>query len=170
MSSSCAVMLKFHSQRRLWRSTLYLSVGVTVFLVGVGGGLAPLASGRVDVSAGALGLVGLEAGRETRVLCIYFLCSREASARSTLVRALMTCCGLTVVSLNHFRNGITCWVIPIASAFACIMCHTLVGEVMGQPTAGAPGRGGVLTPGGAETLSGLALSPVNLVVPVGRRA
>ena len=106
----------------------------------------PPAAGRFSGAAGTLGLVVEKARGGARIVQISCLCSSMASARSTVVRVLMPCCGATVVALRHFMNDITLWVIPIASAFACIMCHTLDGDRNGRSSAGAPGRGGISTP------------------------
>ena len=78
-------------------------------------------SGRLPGAAGTLVLVVAEAGGGTRIFRISYLWSSVESSRSKVVRDLMPCCGVTVVTLSQSMNCITRWVIPISSAFACIM-------------------------------------------------
>ena len=66
-------------------------------------------------------------GWGTRLVLIPCRCSSVASARSTRVRASMPCRGSNVAALNQSRNGATFWVIPMASAFSCIICHAVAG-------------------------------------------
>ena len=60
--------------------------------------------------------------------CIPCLCYSMLSASSMVVSSEMHCCDFPVVALNHFMNGVTCWVIPIASSSVCMMCHALEGD------------------------------------------
>ena len=67
----------------------------------------------------------------TLVLILY-LCARVAFARYTLVRAARPSWGSTVTTLNQYKNVSTHWVIPMASDFACIMCHAVAGARKGE--------------------------------------
>ena len=119
------------------------------------------AAGRL-VGAGTLGLVVVEVGGGTRLVWIPCLFSRVVPYISTLVRALMPFCGSTVAALNHSTKSITRWVIPIASIFACILCHTFKGDKNGATISGCARERGDSDTRGTETLSGLDVSPANL--------
>ena len=92
-----------------------------------------------------------------------------ASTRYTVVSALITCCGATVVALSHCMNGITFWVIPIASAFTCIMFHALNGDRNWATISGCTRKRGDINARGIDTLSVLGVFVGNLGVPDGRR-
>ena len=82
------------------------------------------------------------------------------SARSMIVRAAMPFCGYPVSALNHSINGVTCWVIPIASVFACILCHSLEAYRNGSTDIGCTRERGDRDAQGTETLSILRVSLV----------
>ena len=79
-------------------------------------------------------------------------------------------CGATVVALSHFMNGITHLVIPIASYFAYIMCHTLAGDRNGVTISGCTREKGDIDTIVIDTLSSLGVSADNLGVSGGKRA
>ena len=93
-----------------------------------------LAAGR----AAAAGYSGSGAakvkGGGTRLVLIPCSYSIMASARSTLIREAMPCRGSIVSALNQSRNGAYRWVIPMASSFACIICHAVAGARKGETT------------------------------------
>ena len=97
-----------------------------------------------------------------RLVRIPCFCYRIISTISTLVRALMPCYGLTVASLNHLMNGITRWVIPIASDFACTMCNALEGKKNGAAIRGCTRERGNCDIRGTETFSVFEVSLDNL--------
>ena len=70
-----------------------------------------------------------------------------------------------VAALNHSMNGITRWVIPIASAFASIMCHVLEGKNNGDNITGCTRYRGAIKVRGTETLSVLVLYSAKLGLP-----
>ena len=80
------------------------------------------------------------------------------SARSMLVRAAMPCYGSPVSAVNHSMNCVTRWVIPIASAFVCIMCHVLEGDRNGAIISRCTRERRDRDAWGTESLSGLVVS------------
>ena len=66
-----------------------------------------------------------------RLVLIPCRCASVESARSTLVRAAMPCRGSIVATLNQSSNGATRWVVPMAWAFECIICHAVTGAIKG---------------------------------------
>ena len=128
----------------------------------------PPASGTLSGSAGILGLA-VESGGGARLVRISCLCSSMASTISTLVRGLICYCRATVVDLSHCMNIITCWVIPIASAFTFIMCHVLVGDRNGADISGCTRERGDIGTRGNATLSGLGVFHGNLGIQGVRR-
>ena len=67
-----------------------------------------------------------------------------------------------VATLNHYMNGITRWVIPIAYAFACIIRHVLDGNKNEATIRGFTRERGDSDARGTETLSSLVVSSANL--------
>ena len=82
-----------------------------------------------------------------------------------LVRDVMPCYGSPVSAVNHSMNVVTCWVIPIASAFVCIMCHVLEGNRNGATTSRCARERGEGCAWGTDTLSGLEVILVHPGVP-----
>ena len=80
----------------------------------------------------------------------------------------MPCYGSTVSAFNHYMNGVTRWVIPIAYAFACIICHALESNVSGDNISGCTRERGDRDDRGTETLSGLGVSLDSLGCPGAR--
>ena len=143
----CAAVLAFQTRRRLRGSAPHLSFGVAACLTGADGGAGACigngcCSGRIWLG----GWVGCGGG--TRLVLIPCLYIRVASARSTIVRAAIPFLGSTVAALNQSSNGATCWVIPMASDFECIMCHRVAGARKGDTiSTWTRERGGAGTPG-----------------------
>ena len=150
-------MLALKTRRRLHSSAPHLSVGVTACLVGTGGG---------DGTCRWKGVMNQEdmdwgLGRwwwGARLVLIPCHCARVASTRSTLVRAAIPCWGSTVANFNQSRNGDTRYVIPMASYFACIMCHAVSGANKGETINRRNRDRGARDARGMETLSGLGVS------------
>ena len=71
-------------------------------------------------------------GGGARLVLIPCCCDNVDSTRSKLVRVLMPCRSSIVATLNQSRNGSTQWVIPMASAFECIICHAFAGARKGE--------------------------------------
>ena len=87
-----------------------------------------------------------------------------------LVRDVMPCYGSPVSAVNHSMNVVTCWVIPIASDFVCIMFHASEGDRNGGTISGCTMERGDRYAQGTETLSGLGVSSDSLGCPGARRA
>ena len=104
-----------------------------------------------DGRAAAAGYAGLGAaegggGGGTSLALISCRCASVASVRSTLVRAAMPCRGSIVATLKKSRNGATRWVIPMASDFACIICHAVASARKGETISGWTRERGPGTP------------------------
>ena len=93
-----------------------------------------------------------------RLVLIPWRCAILASTRSTLVRAAMPCWGSNFDNLNQCRNGATHYVIPMASDFACIMCHAVSSANKGETINRRNRDRGARDAQGTETLSGLGVS------------
>ena len=93
-----------------------------------------------------------------------------ASERSTLVRAAITRRSSIISPLNQSRNGATHWVIPMASDFACIICHTVAGDRKVETISGWNREKGSRDARGMETLSVLGVSGGRQGCPRARRA
>ena len=89
--------------------------------------------------------------------CIPCICTSVVSASCMVVRAAFPCCGYPVSALNHSNNGVICWVIPIVSAFVCIMFHALKGNSNEATISGYTRERGARDKQGTETLSGLGV-------------
>ena len=70
----------------------------------------------------------------------------------------MPCRGSIVAALNQSRNDATCWVIPMVSAFACIIFHTVVSARKGENISGWTRERGSRDARGTETLSVIGVS------------
>ena len=70
----------------------------------------------------------------------------------------MPCWGSTVAALDLSSYGATRWVIPMTSAFACIVCHAFSGARKGETISGCTRKRGARYARGTETLSGLEVS------------
>ena len=92
----------------------------------------------------------------TLVLILY-LCARVAFARYTLVRAARPSWGSIVTSLNQYRNGANHWVILMAPAFVCIMCHAIAGARKGETIIGCNMDRGARDAWVTETVSSLGV-------------
>ena len=155
-------------RRMLHRSATHCSDGVTACLLEVGGGAG--ACIWKGCCSGICWLGGCRGGGgRTRPVLIPFRCASVASARSTMVRAEMTYRGSIVAALNQSRNSAILWVIPMASAFACIIFHTVAGASKGGTIRGWTREKGDRDARGTETLSVLGASWGRWECPGARR-
>ena len=116
-----------------------------------------LAAGRTDAEEYA-GLGAAEGGGGMRIVLIPCSCASIESARLTLARAVMPCRGSTVATPNQSRNGSTHWVIPMASAFSCIIYHTVSSARKGETNIRWTREKGARDEQGTETLYVLGVS------------
>ena len=93
-----------------------------------------------------------------RFVLVPFCCASVASVSSTLLRAEMPYRGSIIATLNQSRNGATCWVIPMALDFACIICHTVDGPRKGDTISGWTRERGTRDVRGTDTLYVLGVS------------
>ena len=105
-----------------------------------------------------------------RLVLITCRCASMESARSTLVRVAMPYRGSIVATPNQSRNGSTHWVIPMASDFACIICHTVSGDRKVETISRWTREKGVRYARGMENLSVLGVSGGRQVCPGARCA
>ena len=124
--------------------------------VAVGAALAAVRDASVGYSV--LGAAEGGWGGGARLVLIPCRCANVAPVRSTLVREAMPCRGSIVAALNQSRNGATRWVISMASAFTCIICHMVAGARKGEIISGWTRERRVRYAWGTETLSFLGVS------------
>ena len=139
-------------RRRLRRSTPHCSDDVTTCLVGSGVGAGACIWKGFCSGICWLGRCRCKGG-ETRLVLIPCSCSRMASVRFKLVRAEMPCRGSIVATPDQSRNSSTHWVIPVASALAYIIYHTVASSRKGETISGWTRERGARDDRGTETLS-----------------
>ena len=82
----------------------------------------------------------------------------------------MPCRGLIVAALNQSKKGATRWVTPMASDFACIICHAVDGARKGETISGWNGERGDRDNRGTGNFSVLGISWARQGFPEARRA
>ena len=152
MFGICHVVLELQIRRRLCRSAPHCSAGVTACLVGAGVGAGACiwkgCCSRIFWIRVCICKFG-----GTRLVLIPCICVIMASVRSTLVRAAMPCRGSIVATPDQSRNSSTHWVIPVASALAYIIYHTVASSRKGETISGWTRERGARDDRGTETLS-----------------